>query len=194
MYLINAAKPRQLYGAKAASNKNNYTLAVNGTLLRGLELHQNLVAVNATFIGETKTSESYRIWSIDDVYPAMLRVQTGGARVSVETYKISAEGIAKVLSQDPPGLSIGKVTLVSGLSCLGVLGEPVLIHERGKEITQHGGWREYLASKKADSSAPASSKAMAPAKRPAKKATVPPPAVREEEAAHHQAQEGVAKR
>jgi gamma-glutamylcyclotransferase (GGCT)/AIG2-like uncharacterized protein YtfP len=53
-------------------------LAVNGTLMRGLALNANLQAVGATFIRQTTTAPVYRLWSIDDQYPAMMRVAARG--------------------------------------------------------------------------------------------------------------------
>ena len=48
-------------------------LAVNGTLMRGLELNPNLTNVGGKFIREEKTDKHYRLWSINDVHPAMIR-------------------------------------------------------------------------------------------------------------------------
>lgn len=121
-------------------------LAVNGTLMRGLELNPNLLNIGATFVREDKTAPEYRIWSINDKHPAMQRVKTGGVSVALELWDVPASGIATVLMQEPAGLAIGKVVLASGEEVLGVLGEAFLCD--GKvEITQHGGWRAYLASK-----------------------------------------------
>ena len=121
-------------------------LAVNGTLMRGLELNPNLLAVNAAFIRETVTEPAYRLWSIHDRHPAMVRVATGGMAVTVEVWSVPAVGVAIILLQEPPGLSIGKIKLADGSEVLGVLGEPVLC-EGKKEITAFGGWRNYLARK-----------------------------------------------
>jgi hypothetical protein len=121
-------------------------LAVNGTLMRGLELNGNLVAAGATFVRETRTAPAYRLWSIADRHPAMLRVRENGARVAVEIWDVPAPGIAEILVKEPPGLSIGKVTLEDGAEVLGVLGEPILV-EGQREITHHGGWRGYIASR-----------------------------------------------
>lgn len=121
-------------------------LAVNGTLMRGLELNPNLLNVGATFVREDKTAAEYRIWSINDKHPAMQRVKTGGVSVALELWDVPASGIATVLMQEPAGLAIGKVVLASGEEVLGVLGKAFLCD--GKvEITQHGGWRAYLANK-----------------------------------------------
>jgi hypothetical protein len=119
-------------------------LAVNGTLMRGLELNQNLVGAGATFVRETTTAPAYRLWSIDDRHPAMVRVAAGGAAVAVEVWAVPPEGLARILLQEPPGLCIGKVTLGDGEEVLGVLGEPLLC-EGMKEITSYGGWRAYIA-------------------------------------------------
>ena len=120
-------------------------LAVNGTLMRGLELNPNLLAVGATFVRETATEPAYRLWTINDRHPAMVRVKAGGVSVAVEVWAVPPAGLASILLKDPPGLSIGKVTLADGSEVLGVLGEPILCEEQ-KEITSFGGWRAYTAS------------------------------------------------
>jgi hypothetical protein len=122
-------------------------LAVNGTLMRGLELNPNLVNVGATFVREDATEPCYRIWSIDDRHPAMIRTPGEGAAVAVEVWDVPLQGLAKVLQSEPPGLCIGKVKLADGTIVLGVLGEPFLCKER-REITEFGGWRAYIASGK----------------------------------------------
>lgn len=120
-------------------------LAVNGTLMRGLTLNPNLLNVGATFVRETATEPAYRLWSINDRHPAMIRVASGGVAVVVEVWAVPPEGLATVLMQEPPGLAIGKVKLADGSTVLGVLGEPILC-EGKKEITSFGGWRAYTAS------------------------------------------------
>lgn len=122
-------------------------LAVNGTLMRGLELNPNLIEVGATFVRETTTEATYRIWSINDRHPGMVRVREGGVAVAVEVWAVPPAGLAEVLLREPPGLSIGKVKLSDGEVVLGVLAEPILC-ERQREITKHGGWRKYTASRK----------------------------------------------
>lgn len=117
-------------------------LAVNGTLMRGLKLNPNLTEVGATFEREAQTEACYRLWSIDDNYPAMIKVQEGGVAVTVEVWKVPLAGLGVILSKEPPGLAIGKVTLNDGEEVLGVIGEPLTV-EGKKEITQYGGWRDY---------------------------------------------------
>ena len=121
-------------------------LAVNGTLMRGLELNGNLLAAGAMFVREARTAPVYRLWSIVDRHPAMVRVAAGGAAIAVEVWSVPAAGLAEILLKEPPGLAIGKVRLEDGSEVLGVLGEPILC-EGHREITAHGGWRAYLAAR-----------------------------------------------
>jgi gamma-glutamylcyclotransferase (GGCT)/AIG2-like uncharacterized protein YtfP len=120
-------------------------LAVNGTLMQGLELNKNLISAGATFVRETTTEEAYRLWSINDCHPAMMRVASGGVAIAVEVWAIPAANISQILLQEPAGLCIGKVRLADGEEVLGVLGEAILC-EGQLEITQWGGWRNYIAN------------------------------------------------
>ena len=127
------------------SSMEKTLLAVNGTLMRGLELSPNMLAVGATFVREDQTDACYRIWSIDDRHPAMLRTPGAGTHVALEIWSVPLAGLAAILQNEPPGLSIGKVVLQDGSIVLGVLGEPFLC-EGKREITAHGGWRAYTAA------------------------------------------------
>ncbi len=121
-------------------------LAVNGTLMRGLELNPNLLAAGGEFVEETRTQAVYRLWSIADRHPGMVRVRSGGAALAVEVWRVPTTGLAGILLQEPSGLSIGKVRLADGAEVLGVLAEPILC-EGQRDITRFGGWRAYLAGK-----------------------------------------------
>jgi len=120
-------------------------LAVNGTLMRGLALNPNLLAVGATFVREDATDACYRIWSIGDRHPAMLRTPGMGASIALELWQVPNAGLARILQNEPPGLAIGKVVLKDGSIVLGVLGEPFLC-EGEREITAFGSWRAYTAA------------------------------------------------
>ena len=72
-------------------------LAVNGSLMRGFALNKNLLAVDAEFVREAITSEQYRMWSINDQYPAMQRDSHGGQKIQVEIWKMSPSSLVKLL-------------------------------------------------------------------------------------------------
>ena len=117
-------------------------LAVNGTLMRGLELNPNMLAAGAEFLREDRSEPAYRLFSIGDRHPGMFRVAQGGTSVAVEVWRVPASGVSAILRQEPPGLCIGKVKLASGEETLGVLAEQILCDGQ-KEITRYGGWRAY---------------------------------------------------
>jgi hypothetical protein len=118
-------------------------LAVNGTLMRGLELNPNLLRLGAEFLRVAMTEPTYRLWSIGDRHPAMQRVPVGGAAISLEVWAVPVAGVSQLLLWEPPGLCIGKVRLADGEEVLGVLGEAILC-EGQPEITPWGGWRAYI--------------------------------------------------
>jgi hypothetical protein len=133
-------------------------LAVNGTLMRGLELEPNLVNLGATFVRENQTEPAYRLFSINDVHPAMVRVPAAGfenetgVSVAVEIWCVPPAGLGTLSGREPPGLSIGKVTLADGESIvLGVIAEPALLVGM-RDISNFttddaaANWRVYIAS------------------------------------------------
>lgn len=121
-------------------------LAVNGTLMRGLELNGNLTSVGANFVREDKTDSNYKLWSINDEHPAMLRVEEAGVKVELEIWKVPAKGLASILLNEPPGLAIGKIILEDKSVVLGVIGEPLLCKNQ-LEISEFGSWRSYIEQK-----------------------------------------------
>ena len=124
-------------------------LAVNGTLMLGLELNKNLLGIGATFVKEATTAPTYKLWSINDVHPAMQRVADGGAAIALEIWEVPISGVATILLQEPPGLVVGKIQLGDGAFVLGVLGEAYACEDQ-KEITEFGGWRRYRLARQND--------------------------------------------
>jgi len=121
-------------------------IAVNGTLMRNLELNENLTKIGAKFIREDKTDSYYRLWSINDEYPAMIRTSKKASNVDLEIWEIPIDKIVTLLLNEPAGLCIGKVVLQDKSICLGVIGEPFLCEDQ-LEITEFGGWRSYIDRK-----------------------------------------------
>lgn len=117
-------------------------LAVNGSLMRGFALNQNLLAVDADFVREATTSDQYRMWSINDQYPAMQRDSIGGQKIQVEIWKMTPPALVTLLESEPPGLCLGKVELAENEWLFGILGEKSICQGM-EEITHWGGWRNY---------------------------------------------------
>ncbi len=121
-------------------------LAVNGTLMRGLELNPQMLEAGGIFISEAYTEPGYRLWSIHDAYPGMTHDDMGGTGIALELWELSAGGILQLLWGEPEGLCLGKVTLADGRVVLGILAETCIL-KGCREITNFGGWRKYLQSK-----------------------------------------------
>jgi hypothetical protein len=146
------------YKSAFAQTDECVELAVNGTLMRGLELEPNLVNLGATFVRENQTEPAYRLFSIDDVHPAMVRVPAlgfeneNGVSVAVEIWCVPPAGLGTLLAKEPPGLSIGKVKLKDGVTVvLGVIAEPALLvgkRDISNFTTNDGAasFRVYIAS------------------------------------------------
>lgn len=120
-------------------------VAVNGTLMRGLGLNYMMAKAGAEFIKEAKTAPCYKMYSINDQYPGMVRVVEDGASISVELWQVSKEGLIDILMNEPAGLVLGKVMLDDNSVVLGILAESYMLLGC-KEITNWGGWRSYNTS------------------------------------------------
>jgi gamma-glutamylcyclotransferase (GGCT)/AIG2-like uncharacterized protein YtfP len=120
-------------------------LFVNGTLMSGLALHPNLAG--ATFLGAFRTAPIYRLFTIGDVHPGMFQAETGGAFIGGELYLVPDDVLARVEAGEPPNLYRGPVQLEDGRVVDGILYPRELAEGHYPEITAHGGWREYWASR-----------------------------------------------
>jgi len=120
-------------------------LFVNGSLMRGLELHGHLDG--AELVEETTTAPRYRVHAIDETHPGMYRVADDeeGASVQGELYQVPAEVLLRVVEREPAGLYRGAVELADGRLVPGILYHREAAQEH-PEITEHGGWRQYLAT------------------------------------------------
>ncbi len=119
-------------------------LYVNGTLMRGLGLHDNLSG--AEFLEEVSTAPKYRVHTIGDVHPGMYKVESDGASIVGELYAVPMGVLLKVIEGEPPGLYRGPVELADGRVVPGILFDEQ-VAKKHPDITKHGGWRAYTASK-----------------------------------------------
>jgi adenine/guanine/hypoxanthine permease len=119
----------------------------NGTVMRGQPAHANLEG--ATFVEDVRTAPAYRLYSIGDRHPAMLRDDEHGAGIAAELYEVPDDAWPRVRDSEPPGLYRGPVELADGRMVEGMLGEEWLVQQHDvSEITEFGGWRAYLGSKR----------------------------------------------
>ncbi len=123
-------------------------LAVFGAHLRGQPLNHQLVAAGARFLGETSTSAEYRLFRLDTVppKPGLVKVAAGGAAVRGERWALSAAELGRFLAALPEPMTLGEISLADGRRVVGFGCAPAALAE-AEDITVHGGWLAYLASR-----------------------------------------------
>ena len=126
----------------------SFKLFVNGTLMRGLELHENLEG--AEFLGEVETASIYRLYSIDDRHPGMFEVGEGGVAVKGELYRVPDEVWRNVEANEPANLYRGEVMLADGQAVQGILFPRELAEGQHTDISKYGGWRQYMEARSPD--------------------------------------------
>ena len=95
-------------------------LAVNGTLMRGLKLSPNMAAAGASFVREAGTEPVYRIWTVNDDHPAMIRVTDGsGVAVAVEVWSVPPRVWPESCSTSHRGCRSARSTSPTGRRCSG---------------------------------------------------------------------------
>ncbi len=123
-----------------------FPLFVNGTLMRGLQLHNNLK--RAPFLGLQRTEPRYRLHSINDIHPGMYRLhdhEPGGISIPGELYLVSEQLWPELEASEPSHLYRGRVMLADGSVVWGILYPRALAEGHYPDISAHAGWREYVA-------------------------------------------------
>jgi allophanate hydrolase len=121
-------------------------VAVVGAHLSGLPLNGQLTGRGATRVREARTSAEYRLFDLADGRPGLVR-DGHGACIAVEVWEMPLAGFGPFVAQIPPPLGIGTLALEDGEQVKGFLCESHAVAGR-REITSHGGWRNYLQSTK----------------------------------------------
>lgn len=137
-------------GAAALWPRSEPTLpiAVVGAHLAGLPLNTQLTERGALLRECTTTAAAYRLYALPNTQPrkpGLLRVGGGGAAIEVEVWNMPQSQLGSFLALIPSPLGLGQITLASGEQVHGFLCEPLAL-EGATNISQHGGWRAYLAS------------------------------------------------
>lgn len=123
-------------------------IAVNGAHMRGLPLNSQLIELGGRFVREDRTAAIYRLYSLEEfspVRPGMVRMTApgAGASIAVEVWALPPQNVGGLLVQIPAPLGLGTLELESGDLVKGFVCEAAGA-EGAKDITAHGGWRDYL--------------------------------------------------
>jgi allophanate hydrolase len=121
-------------------------IVVCGAHLKGLALNWQLTERGARLKAETRTAPVYRMYALPGgppERPGLILDEGQGAAIEVEVWSMPASQFGSFVDGIPAPLAIGKVQLSDGSKVSGFVCESYAI-AGAKEITQHGGWRNYL--------------------------------------------------
>lgn len=120
-------------------------VVVCGAHLDGLPLNWQLRARGGHLVEATVSAPHYRLYALPGgppQRPAMVRVATGGAAISVEVWELPSAELGSFVAGIPAPLGLGKVQLADGRWETGFICEQGGV-AGAEDITGYGGWREY---------------------------------------------------
>ena len=121
-------------------------MAVCGAHLSGQPRNGELTRLGGHLVRGARTSARYRLYALPGgKRPAMIRDETGGAKIEVEVWSLPTTAVGAFLAGIGPPLGLGRIELSDGAWVGGFIAEPVAA-EGAKEITGFGGWLAYQAS------------------------------------------------
>lgn len=133
-------------GLESSKEGESVILAVCGAHMSGLPLNHELTQRGAVLIEKTATSEDYKFFALEEFTPprpGLVRSREGGS-ISIELWKIPTQEFGSFFNGVPSPLVLGTVSLIDGRNVKSFLCEHYAV-ENAKEITQLGGWRNYLS-------------------------------------------------
>ena len=139
-------------GSKVAEADDGLvSIVVVGAHLSGMPLNHELTGSGGWVVTAGRTAADYRLFVLPNTTPpkpGLIRAPGfAGPGLAVEVWKVTPEAFGRFVQNIPAPLGIGKVTLEDGSQVSGFLCEPYAI-EGAREVTEFGGWRQYIASEK----------------------------------------------
>ncbi|MDB5829280.1 MAG: allophanate hydrolase, partial [Variovorax sp.] len=125
-------------------------VAVVGAHLSGMPLNSQLTERGATLTAKTQSAPSYRLYALPGTVPpkpGMVRVAPGeGVALELEVWEMPMSQYGSFVALIPAPLGIGTLTLADGSSVQGFVCEALAL-AGAEDISHHGGWRRYIASR-----------------------------------------------
>ncbi len=127
-------------------NSGFIDLAVCGAHLSGMALNWQLQERDALLLEKTRTARAYQMYSVPGQVerPALIRSDAEKQAFEVEVWRIPTQHFASFVEGIAAPLGIGKVELEDGRFVSGFIAESTA--QTGKNISEFGSWRKYVAS------------------------------------------------
>lgn len=141
--------PRPVAGLRAAPAVPTMPIAVVGAHLSGMPLNGQLTERGATLLGATTTAPRYRLHALPGTVPpkpGLQRAAEGGTAIALEVWAMPVAEVGGFLALIPPPLGLGSVELADGRWVHGFICEGHALAD-AEDVSRHGGWRAYLASR-----------------------------------------------
>ncbi|MBA4132010.1 MAG: allophanate hydrolase [Hyphomicrobium sp.] len=125
-------------------------VAVVGAHLTGQPLNTQLIERNARLVRTTRTAPGYSFYALANTTPAkpgLICDGKGSGNIELEIWEMDDAAFGSFVALIPPPLGIGSVKLADGSYVKGFLCESHAL-QGAEDITRHGGWRAWLASKR----------------------------------------------
>lgn len=154
--LINMAARFSAEPTLPARSHDWITLAVCGAHLSGQPLNPQLLERHGVLVEKTQTAPHYRLFALaggPPQRPGLSRVGEGGVAIAVELWALPAAALGSFVAAIPPPLAIGKLELADGRWVSGFICEGHGL-QGAEDISDFGGWLEYLDSLQAEADTP----------------------------------------
>ncbi|MDQ0572947.1 allophanate hydrolase [Variovorax paradoxus] len=140
-------EPRSIAGL--CTTARTMPIAVVGAHLSGMPLNSQLTERGATLLRATTTAPRYRLHALPGTVPpkpGLQRSAGGGTAIALEVWLVPLAQVGSFLALIPPPLGLGSVELADGSWVHGFICEGHALAE-AEDVSHHGGWRSYLASR-----------------------------------------------
>lgn len=124
-------------------------LIVCGAHLAGLPLNWQLTERGGRFVEKTQSAKGYKLYALaggPPLRPGMVVDKNAGQHIEIEIWQLPMTEFGSFVAAIPAPLGIGKVQTADGRWLPGFICEASGL-EGAEDITNFGGWRNWLASK-----------------------------------------------
>jgi allophanate hydrolase len=128
------------------SFSDSVSLVVCGAHLEGLALNWQLTERGARLQEKLSSADKYRMFVIEGAVkrPGLVRDEKNGKAIDIEIWQMPEAEFGSFVAGIPGPLGIGKVETHDGRWLPGFICEGYAV-EGASDITDHGGWRQYLS-------------------------------------------------